>query len=635
MGVDIFFVISGYLITTIIVQDIQNKRFTVRKFYERRVRRIFPALFFVILCCIPAFWFIMLPQQFEDFSQSMIATSLFVSNIFFWRESGYFAPETELMPLLHTWSLAVEEQYYLFFPLMCMVVLKKWRLKQLLVITIVVLLISFLLCEIASWNYPRANFYLAPTRIWELFTGSVCAYLLLSRPPMNSVLLAAAGLGMIGISVFWFDEFIVFPSFYTLVPVIGTAMVILFSSQKNAVGRLLSVPVLVGIGLISYSAYLWHQPVFAFFRILSFTWPTAMQMAILTGCTFGLAYLSWKWVEQPFRRSDAKLFPNRNHLFSASAVVTSLFVAFGLVGYLTGGLPDRIDHGRIAEIMAYKDFTYPNRDRCYLERLETPSDSDIVDCTLNPDQPVDVILIGDSHADSLSYALKTRLSEQGINLSAVAIESCPPAIGVVRFVPYYNCHSKMSALLKNVIDSDASLIFLHARWSYYSSETVFDNGVGGFDGEGGKLHLIQNSQPYESVVAAYRDFVMRLVQNNKRVVVIYPVPEAGWDVPHLLAKMRLRGVDIKRRLSIPYSAVERRNAEVTSAFDSISSAQVIRVLPEHIFCDVSSDQCYQVSEDGTPYYRDPDHLSSFGAAMLADHIAETLKTTTRDVIETR
>jgi peptidoglycan/LPS O-acetylase OafA/YrhL len=203
VGVDVFFVISGYLITTIILTDLERGRFSIRGFYERRARRILPALFFVMLCCVPFAWMWMVPQQFETFGLSLIAVSLFVSNILFWQTTGYFEPRADENPLLHTWSLAIEEQFYIGFPVLLLLL---WRFGRSPTFWVVVVLSAFslLLAEYGSRHHPEPNFYLLPTRAWELGAGAICAFLMHGRAPRENSLLSAIGLALVVFAIFRF-----------------------------------------------------------------------------------------------------------------------------------------------------------------------------------------------------------------------------------------------------------------------------------------------------------------------------------------------------------------------------------------------------------------------------------------------
>lgn len=330
VGVDVFFVISGYLITMILIEDLETRQFSLTRFYERRARRILPALFFMMICCIPFAWVLMLPSQFKDFSQALVAVSLFVSNILFWQKTDYFAPEIDENPLMHTWSLAVEEQFYIFFPLLLWLL---WRYDRKYVVLVIVslCLISLAVAEWGWRNAPTANFFLIVTRAWELGAGALCAFILHGRTMKPNKILSALGLGLIVLSVFTYDDLTPFPSLYALAPVGGTALIILFAGAMTPVGRLLSTPAFVGIGLISYSAYLWHQPLFAFARMHGAGLAADWLLMTLAVVSLGLGWLSWRYIERPFRKREGVLV-NRSAAFAVSATGFAAFISFGLYG---------------------------------------------------------------------------------------------------------------------------------------------------------------------------------------------------------------------------------------------------------------------------------------------------------------
>ncbi|MCF7969083.1 MAG: acyltransferase [Methylococcaceae bacterium] len=305
VGVDVFFVISGYLITTIILAELEQGKFSIVNFYERRARRILPALFLVMLVCIPFAWLYLPSPEYKDFSQSLVAVSVFASNILFWRESGYFDTAAELKPLLHTWSLAVEEQYYVLFPPVLMLF---WRLgkRWILVMLGLVFVASLAVAEWAAYAKPAAAFYLLPTRGWELLVGAFAAFYLskASRKGFSKAVGEVGGwLGvtLILYAVFACSKATPFPGLYALVPTLGAVLVILFATQQTTVGKFIGNKVFVGVGVISYSAYLWHQPLFAFAKQRSLTEPSHIVFLILSALTLLLAYLSWRYVETPFR----------------------------------------------------------------------------------------------------------------------------------------------------------------------------------------------------------------------------------------------------------------------------------------------------------------------------------------------
>ncbi|SEB07415.1 Peptidoglycan/LPS O-acetylase OafA/YrhL, contains acyltransferase and SGNH-hydrolase domains [Thiothrix caldifontis] len=341
VGVDVFFVISGFLITSIIVEELAAGKFTLAGFYERRARRILPALFFVLLACLPFAWWLLLPAELVDFGKSVMAVAVSASNLLFWLQTDYFAATAEQIPLLHTWSLAVEEQYYLVFPL---IMVLAWGLgkRWLVVVLALVALLSLAWSEWLWRSSVEANFYLIPSRAWELMVGALAAFYLQNKVLVTNGIMAQIasvfGLVLLGYAVFFFDEGMPFPSVYALVPTLGAVLLIVFATPATWVGQLLVTRPLVWVGLISYSAYLWHQPVFVFARLQALEEPSVGLMAGLCIITLGLAWFSWRFVEQPFR--DRHRF-TRTQIFSAAVIGSLLFIALGAGLVWTDGLASR------------------------------------------------------------------------------------------------------------------------------------------------------------------------------------------------------------------------------------------------------------------------------------------------------
>jgi peptidoglycan/LPS O-acetylase OafA/YrhL len=338
VGVDIFFVISGYLITTILIEDIENKRFNIVNFYERRARRILPALFFVMLVCIPFAWMWMLPDPLENFGQSLVAATLSANNVLLYLTSGYWDLASEFKPLLHTWSLGVEEQYYLLFPLL---LLLTWRFgKSVVILSIVV--ITFLSLALSGWlssKNPEAAFFLIHTRAWELFAGSISAFIVQRQGVQNNNSLSLLGLTSIIFSIFFFDETTPFPGVYALVPVLGAVLLVLYANNKTLAGKFLSAKGFVGIGLVSYSAYLWHQPLFAFLKIYQQTEPSHIMNGMVIVATFLLSFVSWKYIEKPFR--------NKSLINVKVFLVIITISSFGLLGF---GFSAHKSHGFVERV---------------------------------------------------------------------------------------------------------------------------------------------------------------------------------------------------------------------------------------------------------------------------------------------
>ena len=338
VGVDVFFVISGYLITTIIISEMAEGKFSIINFYERRARRILPALFFVMLLCIPFAWMWMLPDALENFGQSLVSTSLFSNNFLLMNTAGYWDLATEYKPLMHTWSLAVEEQYYVIFPIF---LIFAWRFgkNKLIWLILFIALISFTLSEYGWRQHSTAHFYFSPSRAWELLAGSIAAFICDHRGVKNNNGLSFLGLIMILYSILIFNEEMPFPSAFTLVPVIGTILIILYADNKAFTAKILSTKILVGFGLISYSLYLWHQPIFAFVRIYKQNQITDFDSYIFLFLLVFLAFLTWKYIETPFRN---KTYFSSFKIFRFSSFMMIFFISIGLYFHSSNGVPNRI-----------------------------------------------------------------------------------------------------------------------------------------------------------------------------------------------------------------------------------------------------------------------------------------------------
>jgi peptidoglycan/LPS O-acetylase OafA/YrhL len=419
VGVDVFFVVSGYLITSILIAELEQGNFSIARFYERRARRILPALFAVMLACLPFAYMWMLPSQLEDFSESLVTTVLSLSNIYFLSQVNYFAPDAELQPLLHTWSLAIEEQYYFLFPLM-LLALRRFSLKTKAVCIFWLVVISFLFSEWAWRENSARSFFFTLSRFWEIGVGSICAFLAVGRAQRSSNVLSMAGLAMIVVSIFAYSDRIPSPSAYTLVPVVGTALIILFAAKETWVAQLLSLRGFVGIGLISYSAYLWHQPLFAFARLRSLTEPSYVLMAGLAVAALLLAWATWRYVEQPFRNRANPALVTQRSVFAVSGAVGAVFIALGLAGYVGKGFEWRFtpaenitgDYGH-SEFHQLLDESFSD---CEPEAIANSALywDGYLRCKQTRPGKAEIILLGDSHAEHLFLGLAEELDKNNI-----------------------------------------------------------------------------------------------------------------------------------------------------------------------------------------------------------------------------
>ena len=396
IGVDIFFVISGYLITTIIITEMAGGKFSLVNFYERRARRILPALFFVMAVCLPFAWFWLTPNDLKDFGQSLVAVSTFSSNILFWSESGYFDTVAELKPMLHTWSLAVEEQYYILFPIFLMLT---WRMgiKWIIVFLTIFFLISLGVAQWGAYNSPSAAFYLLPTRGWELLIGVFLAfYLQYNKHPKSTSLnqvLSMLGFIMISYSVVAFDKSTPFPSLYTLIPTIGTGLLILSAVPKTLIYKLLITKPIVWIGLISYSAYLWHQPILAFsrHRLVSETSEILLVMLCIA-LSLAMAWFSWAFIENPIRN---KKKISRGTVFKGSFFGILFFIVCGsFLIYTNGNMVFQPDtHKKIYQVFYNpEDYVDKRHVSLTLNNFDTTNEKN------------DILVIGDSFSKDLVNA---------------------------------------------------------------------------------------------------------------------------------------------------------------------------------------------------------------------------------------
>jgi peptidoglycan/LPS O-acetylase OafA/YrhL len=634
VGVDVFFVISGYLITSIILFEKQAGTFTLLNFYERRARRILPTLFIVMLACLPFAWIWLLPTDMKDFSQSLVAVTFFGSNFLFWLKSGYFATDTDLKPLLHTWSLSVEEQYYLLFPLL---VLFMWRFnKRWLLLTLLILaLLSLSLAQWGSHHKPIATFYLLPMRGWELLIGTFVAFYTYNNgnivKKLNfiySQIFALLGLSLIIYSIFEFTEDTPFPSLYTLVPTLGTALIIVFATSKTWVGRLLSHKLFVGIGLISYSAYLWHQPLFAFARHYYLDEPTLTVYLILILSSLLLAYFSWKYVEKIFRNRQAI---SRNWITIGSLSFGAFFVFIGLLGskqYITSS----------------SDHSMFNLSRDLVTSRECPNDlfpdpSIRKHCTVIGDQvPPTILLMGDSHAEALRVELEKSLLKSHLSAYSITLGGCTPIKDVsLNSELFYNeCINLNRWLSDNILykkeTCPVDTLIVFSRWSAHLLDAKpFDNLEGGKEKElfinsnKAKLTgLIDNKITYDKPVIKqlYINHFKKIRIPN--IVLIYPMPEAGWHIPKALSKLiNRKGLDkiTNETLSTSYMLFKSRNAESIELLDALGP-NIIRIKPEDHFCNQHIPGRCVTQINGQPLYYDDDHISNYGARLVINSIIE-------------
>lgn len=613
VGVDVFFVISGYLITTILIEEIEKNQFSLVRFFERRARRILPALFFVMLICIPFAWLWMLPDQLKDFSQSLAAVSLFISNILFWRESGYFEESAEEKPLLHTWSLAVEEQYYILFPTFLFLL---WRFGRNRVFwTIVgIAFVSLLVSEWGWRNKPTANFYLSPSRAWELLAGSISAFVVQKYGIKSNNLLSMVGLIAIFVSIFVYDHLTPFPSVYALLPVLGVVLLVLFADEKTYAARFLSTKAFVGIGLISYSAYLWHQPLFAFARLRSPEEPGGILMGGLSMLTVLLAGLSWKYVEKPFRVNTSRTI-SKKRIFLFSGVGLAFFSGFGIVGHLAEGYPKRVS--------GWTELTKtPDVGTSYCHNLGRRTEQQLLEddfCTIGQGV-IELAIIGDSHAGAIFGYADEYLKKRNIGALAVSGGFCAPLLN--EFETWEGCRRTHELTYDRIIrDQKITKVILVAEWANYTKGYRGDEMPQLWrDRHGAAAKPSENADVF---ARSFRVTIQRLIDANKKVLVVHPVPEFNYGAYRWLGLQVLTG-NYKNVSGAVYSLprltltqYRERNSEVFEVFRENSSG-VSYLSVADLFCD--QHECRQFGSRQEVLYSDFNHVNFHGAQLIVEKI---------------
>lgn len=619
VGVDIFFVISGFLITQILLQELAEQRFSIVKFYQRRARRILPAMFSVLFFTTLFAALIIPPELFREFGQSLVSVGVFASNIFFYLETGYFGFAAEKMPLLHTWSLAVEEQFYIFVPPLLYILYR----TGLSVLGFIFVLLS--LCSLAWSQFllqdqqQGSSFFLIMSRAWELFVGSLIAIYHLDKrqiSPQTAQLSSLLGFGMIIGSMFLYQSQTPFPGVTALLPVIGTMLIISFCRQGTWVYRILALAPMVWVGLISYSLYLVHQPVFALSRFLTVAEPSNLVFAGLILLSIVLAYGNYRYVERPFRQPGR--FSDRFILVSGGTGCV-LVIMTGLFIHVKQGLPER--YGDVP--LANSILSSPKRAKCHSEGGSLAA-ADA--CKLSGPYATNWAVLGDSHGVELAYELGKRLEQKKIGLTQYTLSSCPPALLHKLKMP--GCSQWQSDAV-NLINADQSiktvvLIFRSSAFlagkdiKHYpevpDEDRSFEFEFNGVD--------VSKEQSYQMFWENYQHLIDLLLNAGKQVVVLDPLPELPLDIRQLVyPKELLSGqyhLPLENTTTLEF--YRRRNMFILQHLDAMPArTDVLRISPLSVFCN--EVYCSAVKHN-TSLYFDDDHPSLFGAGLLADYVIE-------------
>ncbi len=615
IGVDVFFVISGYLITSLILTDLEQGRFTIVNFWERRARRIIPALATVVLATLIAGWFLLLPGDYASLGKSAIWQSLFMANIYFWKATvaGYFAGAADEMPLLHTWSLAVEEQFYLIVPLVLTALFRFPRLRTLRVL--LALFASGILVSLVASVYGVAYhrsvaFYFLPSRAWELLLGATIAILppawLIHQLPVRETV-CYAGLAAILLPCFLYTGQTPFPGLAALPPCLGTALIVWGNTRNGqdtpptSLGRLLAIRPVVFIGLISYSLYLWHWPIFAFSTYYLAGEPLTLgRRIVLIALGFALAIFSWRFLETPFRRKI--VCARRNGMFRFAATALAVSFTFGASIFALRGLPQRLPEA-VRESLSYNpivDDVFYGKDA---------SIDDVASGNLPPfgsrdlSQPVTIVVWGDSHAMAALPAFDVLLRKRGLSGRAITHAAVIPVLGAF-------CADRSFGLGKDSLRFNEEAVsyiqrqriphvVLVACWSYY------ENPSGG-----------------PSLRSALLDTVRRLVSIGSQPWIFLQVPYPHADINRILLRRRTNLALLDQSAFCekpgPWNGIEGNDP---AFLDQLRKAGARIIDPRPAFLNETRN-LYQIVKDNVILYRDNNHLTKVGAEKVLTPVLE-------------
>lgn len=591
VGVDIFFVISGFVITSTILRDFAGEGFSFANFYRRRIRRIFPALYFMMFSVLAASWFLLPPYDYIELGKTALATVAFSSNVIFLKFSGYFDGPATLKPLLHTWSLAVEEQFYFLYPIL-LILVHRYSPKRLRSILVIFALASLTLSIWMLKGHPSATFYLAPPRAFELLIGGI-----LACPPTSIEFeertrkgLSLIGLSLILIALFTYDHKTPFPGPTALIPCLGAALIIWTGAKEgNSLGgRWISVRPLTFLGDLSYSLYLWHWPILVlakhyFMGELSYSVTFLCLIASL-----GASLLSFHLIERPFLQKSRGQLPYLQLGFGTMMCAAILSVAI----VREKGIPERFPPAARIFFAASEDYNH-NRTACHsAEEGTIPYDRS---CTFGAQGVTpDVAVWGDSHGAELAIAIGERLHQMKRSVMEITASACPPSIGYSS-PEYSQCVSHNDDTLKHLVaDSRIRTVILVVNFAKYK-------------------HLA-----YDSMLAGYRRSVEHLQAKGKHVVLVYPIPVYDFDPPSVLGMRSKAGLPLEG-IGMPRVSFEQENKATVEFLNSIyRTGTMDRIIPEEQLCD--SYLCRVYKHGSHVWYFNKSHLSLAGARAVASKI---------------
>lgn len=613
LGVDVFFVISGYLISLIILKELHaNNTFSFLAFYERRARRIGPALSLIILISIFIAWFVMDGDQLEAYGLTLLAISGFASNIIFWQNSGYFAAPADMLPMLHTWSLAIEEQFYMVFPIF-LIISWKYTHKYLLLIFTCLFLGSLTLAHWSSKNHvaPDAAFYLLHARCWELLAGAIIAKIELDigRPTNKTLdhIMPAVGICLIAYSMLFYDKNTQHPSFFTLIPVAGSVIIIWFCKPGELVFDVLSSRVFVYTGLISYSLYLWHFPILVFSRLLNVGKLPANTNLWFFPLIFILSIATYKYVEIPFRNNE-KFSKNKFVIYMTTA--WSFIIIVGIVFVFNNGFPKRM---MFPSSLEQSFLGETGNEKCLDSDFTSTADDWFCEISNYSDKPIDFIVTGDSHASSAIPAFRKFGDLNGLHGIVATHSACPPLLGINNIKNISSTEDGCSLLSDKIFnyvqEHGIKNIFFIAMWLKYIDNSGIQDAETRMEPANLSARLLLIKNRLEFTINKYAKI-------GVKVFLLGPVPIQKYSAKEIYKNVYLKQILMQETLEnfhVKRSEHDRRHKDVVDLFNSQLNNNFKYLDITEYYCD---KEICPVGTIDNSYYLDRDHLSPVGTDGL-------------------
>ena len=613
VGVDIFFVISGYLIGGIILNSVSEGNFSFPDFYHRRVIRIFPALLVMLAISTVFAYHFMLPDALRYYGAGVLTAILSLSNVWFYDRINYFNPDTHVEPLIHTWSLGVEEQFYLVLPIMIFLL---WRFNRagLWPILAVATFASFTTMISQSLTNPEAAFYLPFGRFWEFLVG-VFAYRL--RQPLMEYtgrfmpwLSVAAFIGLVTFMVM--NESQVWPNSSTIIPVFCSALLLVFGDSRGLANVILTTRPVVFVGLISYSLYLYHQAVLALARIIVVDESQLLFWPVVGGITLFLSTASWHYIEKPFRNKTVPKFIWKSVLYVIPVVL--IFVAFG--GHFTKGYPSRLPI-EIREIAAFENSHSDSFERCLPVRKDINRIKAADACIHGADVTPTVAIWGDSRAAIVANSLGRELKKVNLAVKELTMSSCTPIVDLYRreLKRGETCLTRNERVFAYLLaHSEITSVVLNSSWAHNLERDWILQPRGGWT-------TANRPDDYRSLIVErlYKQ-IIRLTESGKTVVLMYPLPFPEQDPPEAFARLVMDYGDAINQMGKDYSLFLADQKNTFTTLDKLGNIpSLVRIYPHLDFCDKLSNLCLTVDRR-QPLYKDAGHLSLVGVDRIISRI---------------